>query len=71
MSVGDVAWTWVAVYPTLTAVVWALEPLLGGLPLPVRTAVTSAVMVPVVLMGVLPLVRALRRRWATTECGGR
>ena len=51
--------TWAGVYPLLTVIALLLEPLLDGLPLPLplRTFATSAVMVPAMVYGLMPLIR--------------
>jgi antibiotic biosynthesis monooxygenase (ABM) superfamily enzyme len=49
-----VATTWVAVYPTITALLLALEPLISDWPLALRTLVLSAVMVPVMVLWAMP-----------------
>ncbi|MGC6489006.1 MAG: hypothetical protein ACON4Z_15260 [Planctomycetota bacterium] len=48
--------TWLATYPAITLVVWLLLPtLLEVLPLPVTTLVLSAIVVPLVSYGSLPV----------------
>ncbi|MFJ5548800.1 hypothetical protein [Streptomyces sp. NPDC093225] len=46
--------TWLAVYPVITAVLAVLGPALAGLPLPLRSLVLTALVVPVVVYLVLP-----------------
>ena len=48
--------TWVGVYPVLTGIAWALEPVLIELPVPIRTLLMSALMVPIMVYGVMPLI---------------
>lgn len=53
--------TWLAVYPLITLLLAALEPLLATWPLPLRTLVVSLVMVPVMVLWVAPAARTLWR----------
>ncbi len=48
--------TWLAVYPTITVLSLASDPLLGHWPLPARTLVISLTMVPIMLYILLPFV---------------
>ncbi len=48
--------TWVGVYPVLTGIALAMEPLLSGRPVAMRTLVMSAMMVPIMVYGVMPLI---------------
>ncbi len=47
---------WIAVYPTITILLGTLEPMLSAWPLPLRTLVISALMVPLTATIVLPIV---------------
>jgi antibiotic biosynthesis monooxygenase (ABM) superfamily enzyme len=55
--------TWVTIFPLITLVVVILGPLLGGLPLVVRLAITTAVTVPIMTWVVMPRVTRLLRGW--------
>ncbi|WP_063753340.1 hypothetical protein [Streptomyces sp. NRRL S-87] len=59
--------TWLAVYPVITAVLAVLGPALAGLPLPLRSLVLTALVVPAVVYVVLPgyarLGLAVAGRW--------
>jgi uncharacterized protein len=55
--------TWVTIFPLITLVVVASAPLLGGLPLVVRLAVTTGVTVPLMTWVVMPRVTRLLHRW--------
>ncbi len=44
------------VYPVLTAIALVLEPVLVGMPVPMRTLLMSALMVPIMVYGVMPLI---------------
>lgn len=46
--------TWLGLYPILTGTALAVEPLLAGQPVPVRTFVTSALLVPTRVYLVMP-----------------
>ncbi len=52
--------TWLAVYCTLLAVQEVLAGAIIGLPLPLRTLLTTGIVVPVVVYGLLPV---LLRAW--------
>lgn len=49
--------TWMGVYPILTLVALLAEPLLGSVPIAVRTLVMSAMMVPVMVHFVMPFMK--------------
>jgi antibiotic biosynthesis monooxygenase (ABM) superfamily enzyme len=55
--------TWVTIFPLITLVVVATAPLLGGLPLVLRLAVTTGVTVPLMTWVVMPRVTRLLGRW--------
>ena len=55
--------TWVTIFPLITLVVLALDPLLVRLDLVPRLAVTTAVTVPIMTWLVMPRVTRLLRRW--------
>jgi uncharacterized protein len=55
--------TWLTIFPLITLVVVALEPLLEELALVPRLAVTTAVTVPIMTWLVMPRVTRLLRRW--------
>jgi uncharacterized protein len=55
--------TWITIFPLITLVVIALDPLLEGLPRVPRLAITTAVTVPIMTWLVMPRVTRLLRRW--------
>jgi uncharacterized protein len=55
--------TWVTIFPLITGVVIASAPLIGGLALVVRLAVTTAVTVALMTWVVMPRVTRLLHRW--------
>lgn len=55
--------TWVTIFPLITVVVLALDPLLVRLDLVPRLAVTTAVTVPIMTWLVMPRVTRLLRGW--------
>lgn len=60
---------WLALYPCALVIGWLLGPVLDSRPLPLRTFLTSTVLVPVVLFAGVPVVQRLlgpllRRRWS-------
>lgn len=56
--------TWLAIYPSITLVLWLFQPLgLLQLPLPLRTLVLTALLVPMMVYALVPMIsRALDRR---------
>lgn len=50
---------WLAVYPIITGLVWVLEPVLSSMILPMRTLLLSALMVPIMVYGAMPLINKL------------
>jgi uncharacterized protein len=55
--------TWVTIFPLITLVVVVAAPLLGGLPLVPRLAVTTLVTVSLMTWVVMPRVTRLLHRW--------
>ncbi|HEY6396327.1 MAG TPA: hypothetical protein VIX82_02620 [Solirubrobacteraceae bacterium] len=56
--------TWLAAYPTITLILASFEPLgLMTLPLPVRTLVLTAIMVPTVAFVLVPLFSRTLATW--------
>jgi len=55
--------TWATIFPLITLVVVASAPLIGGLPLVPRLAVTTLVTVSLMTWVVMPRVTWLLRRW--------
>lgn len=60
---------WLALYPCALFIGWVLAPVLDAQPLPLRTLLTSALLVPVVLFVGVPAVQRLlgpllHRRWS-------
>ena len=55
--------TWITIFPLITVVVMALDPLLSKLDLVLRLAVTTAVTVPIMTWLVMPRVTRLLRSW--------
>lgn len=62
--------TWLAVYPTITTAFLLLGPHLGNLPVPLRTLVMTAFVVPVVVYALMPLLLKAEIRLAR-RAGGR
>lgn len=54
--------TWLGVFPVLALVAWLLEPVLTEQALLIRMLVISAIMVPIIVVGVLPLMQ-----WSATK----
>lgn len=55
---------WLAIYPLITVMQWLLGPQLAKVtPLALRTLILTAVVVPLMVYGVLPLVQKLLGGW--------
>lgn len=55
---------WVGIYPTITAVLWFLLPLLQPrFPLPVITLIVTAISVPLMSYAVMPLLQKRFGAW--------
>ncbi|MEU4117937.1 hypothetical protein AB0F71_26030 [Kitasatospora sp. NPDC028055] len=61
--------TWLAVYPTITTAFLVLGPHLGSLPVPLRTLVMTALVVPVVVYALMPLLLKAETRLAHRHTG--
>ncbi|MEO1249247.1 MAG: hypothetical protein AAFW76_05345 [Pseudomonadota bacterium] len=59
--------TWAVVYPLITLLLLILEPLLTGLPMPLRTLALSAIMVPIMVYLAMPAVTSKFSRWLTPK----
>lgn len=55
--------TWITIFPLITATVAVTGPLLEGLPLAVRLAITTGLTVPLMTWVVMPRVTRLLRGW--------
>jgi len=55
--------TWGAVYPLVTLLSYALEPLLAAMPIPVKTLAVSALMVPGMVYILMPHATAHLAPW--------
>lgn len=55
--------TWMTIFPLITLVVVALGPMLDGLALVLRLAITTAVTVPIMTWLVMPRITRLMRWW--------
>jgi antibiotic biosynthesis monooxygenase (ABM) superfamily enzyme len=55
--------SWLAVYPLITAIQWALGPALGRLPLPLRTLALTAAMITLMTYVLMPRVTRMFARW--------
>ncbi|MEM7606621.1 MAG: hypothetical protein AAF411_14785 [Myxococcota bacterium] len=55
--------TWVTIYPTITLLLYVFGPLLEPLPLPLRTFVLTAVLVPLMVFVLVPRVKAVADRF--------
>ena len=58
----SIATTWLGVYPILTVVAWLLEPYLASQPIAIRSLVMSALMVPMMVLIVMPLMQSMTKR---------
>ncbi|MEL6288415.1 MAG: hypothetical protein AAFQ42_05450 [Pseudomonadota bacterium] len=55
--------TWIGVYPVLTVLAVLLDPLLNRAPVPLRTLVMSALLVPAMVFVVVPVSSAIFADW--------
>jgi uncharacterized protein len=55
--------TWLTIFPLITGVVIAIGPVVAGLPLVARLAVTTAITVPLMTWVVMPRVTRVLYRW--------
>lgn len=55
--------TWAVVYPLITGLLMVLEPMLNGLPMPLRTLVLSAIMVPIMVYVAMPAATSQLSGW--------
>lgn len=62
--------TWLVVYPMITVLLAALEPVLSDVAMPLRTLVLSLIMVPAMVYGAMPFATA-RLRWWLSEPSGK
>jgi antibiotic biosynthesis monooxygenase (ABM) superfamily enzyme len=58
---------WLAIYPTITVVLWLAGPRIAGWPLAVRTLVITAVVVPLMVYLLMPAFQRLLRPWLRTS----
>jgi uncharacterized protein len=54
---------WLGIYPALTVVLWLVGPMMQGWPLPMRTFVMTAVLVPLMVYVLLPLLNRWLAPW--------
>ena len=57
--------TWIAIWPLITGLLLIGDPLLATLPLPIRTLVLTAILVPLMSFVVMPRLT----RWANAHLG--
>lgn len=55
--------TWAVVYPLITLLLIGLDPVLGEAPLPLRTLIVTAIMVPLMAYGIMPVVTRALEAW--------
>ena len=54
---------WLAIYPTITLVLWLAGPRIAGWPLALRTLAITAVVVPLMVYLLMPAFQRLLRPW--------
>jgi antibiotic biosynthesis monooxygenase (ABM) superfamily enzyme len=54
---------WLAIYPTLTLVLWLVGPEIQDWPLALRTLLITVVLVPVMVFVLLPALQHVLGRW--------
>ena len=55
--------TWAVIYPLITGLLFALDPLMGHLGLPLRTLLVTLIVVPLMVYVVMPFARRRLQRW--------
>jgi antibiotic biosynthesis monooxygenase (ABM) superfamily enzyme len=60
---------WLGIYPALTLVLWLVGPMIKTWPLPVRTFVLTAVLVPLMVYVLLPGLNRLLAPWIRPRVG--
>lgn len=55
--------TWIGLWPTVTVVMWVVQPQLQDLPVPVQTLLLTAMIVPLMAWVHMPLLTRLFRGW--------
>jgi antibiotic biosynthesis monooxygenase (ABM) superfamily enzyme len=54
---------WLAIYPTITFVLWLAGPQIASWPLPLRTFLITGVVVPLMVFVLLPVIQRLLAPW--------
>ena len=54
---------WIAIYPTITLILALFGDPLKSLPLPLRTLVITAIVVPLMVLLIMPMLQKLFSRW--------
>jgi uncharacterized protein len=60
---------WLAIYPAITLVLWLVGPKIQSWPLAVRTLAITAVVVPVMVFVLIPLLQRLLAPWLRRPAG--
>lgn len=58
--------TWIAIYPLITLLLWALGPWIADLPVPIETLILSVTLVTLQTYVVMPRMLRVFRPWLTT-----
>ncbi len=62
--------TWVGLWPTVTLVMWVVQPQLQGFPVPLQTLLLTAMIVPLMAWVHMPLLTRLFRGWLAPPAPG-
>jgi antibiotic biosynthesis monooxygenase (ABM) superfamily enzyme len=54
---------WLAIYPAITFLLWLIGPQIASWPLPLRTLLVTAVLVPLMVFVLLPVIQRLLAQW--------
>lgn len=54
---------WLAIFPMLTVLLVVINPIIGNAPLPVRTGVATAILVPTIVILVMPRIMSRFAVW--------
>lgn len=59
--------TWAIVYPMITVLLFILEPMIGELPVALRSLVLTVIMVPALVYVAMPYATNRLNRWLTRD----
>lgn len=54
---------WIAIYPMITTLQYVLGAQMKDMPIPLRSLIMTLILVPLMVFGMLPLLRKLLGKW--------